>query len=116
MTQVAEAAPAPIKAPKVEQNGVSRPGAGTATEKVWAIADAQSIAAKAPAKRAEVLKEAEANGINLTTAATQFGKWCKFNGVKPTPAIKVEKPAKEPKAPKAKKEKAAAVAPEAVPV
>jgi len=76
----------PVKVPKIEQNGVTRPGADTATGRIWEIADAQSAEAKAPAKRADVLKAAEAEGINVTTAATQFGRWCKFNGVKATPA------------------------------
>ena len=100
----APAAPAVEKAPKISQNDVIRPGAGTATERVWVIADTISAAANAPAKRAEVLKAAEAEGINVTTAATQFGRWCKFHGVKPTPAAPKEKVAKEPKAPKAPKE------------
>lgn len=96
------------KAPKIEQNGVSRPGKGTATERIWVIADEISATAGAPAKRAEVLSKAEAEGINITTAATQFGRWCKFHGIVAAP--------KAPKEPKAKKAKAeAAPAAEAVP-
>jgi hypothetical protein len=112
MTETATA-PAVEKTTKVIQNDVTRPGAGTATERIWLIADEQSSAAGAPAKRADVLKQAEAEGINVTTAATQFGRWCKFHGVKPTPAAP-----KEPKAPKAKKEKKAKAeaAPAAEPV
>lgn len=106
---VADAKPA--KAPKVEQNGVTRPAAGTATGNVWKIADELSAAAQAPAKRADVLKAAEAEGINVTTAATQFGRWCKFNGVKATPAApKVSAEEKAAAVAAAKAEKAAKAA------
>lgn len=116
MSKSEAAAPAtekPAKAPKIEQNGVSRPGAGTATARIWEIADAQSAAKNAPTSRAEVLKAAEAEGINVTTAATQFGRWCKFNGVKAAP--KEPKPAKEKKVKGAKAAEVAAAQPEAVP-
>ena len=118
--QTAAPAPQEEKAPKVakiEQNGVSRPGAGTATEKVWLIADQISAANSAPAARGDVLKAAEAAGINVTTAATQYGKWTKFHGVKAAPKVKAEKVAKEAKPKKEKKAKATAeaAAPEEVP-
>lgn len=71
------------KIAKIEQNGVSRPKAGTATERVWAIADAKSQAAGKPATRKEVLDAALAEGLNVSTAATQYGRWCKFHGVTP---------------------------------
>ena len=83
----------PAKAPKIEQNGVTRPSAESATGKVWAVADSLSQAAGKPAGRAEVLKAAEAAGLNTTTAATQYGRWCKFNGVVKAPAEKKEAPA-----------------------
>lgn len=98
-TEVAE------KAPKIEQNGVSRPKVGTATERVWAIADSLSTAAGKAVERKPVLDAAVAEGINPATAATQYGRWCKFYGVKHAPA---EKAPKEPKAPKASKAKKAA--------
>ena len=101
-------APAVEKAPKVEQNGISRPKVGTATERVWAIADALSTAAGKAIERKPVLDACEAEGINPATAATQYGRWCKFFGVKHAP---VEKAPKAPKAPKAAK--AAKVAAEA---
>lgn len=104
-----EASTKPAKAPRIEQNGVSRPADGTSTGRIWAIADSVSAASGKPASRADVLKAAEAEGINVTTAATQFGRWCKFNCVKATPKPKVEKVAK------VKKEKAAKAAPAAVP-
>lgn len=100
-------APAVEKAPKVEQNGVSRPKVGTATERVWEIADALSTAAGKAIERKPVLDAAVAEGINPATAATQYGRWCKFFGVKHAP---VEKAPKEPKAPKAPKAAKAAAA------
>lgn len=73
------------KAPKVEQpkaNGVTRPKDGTATGKVWDIADALSKKAKKPTARKPVLEAAAEAGINPSTAATQYGRWRKFNGLK----------------------------------
>ncbi len=64
------------------QNGVTRPAAGTATARIWQIADEISAAAKAPASRADVLKVAEAEGLNGATCATQYGRWRVFNGLK----------------------------------
>lgn len=70
------------KPAKLMQNGQTRPAAGTTTVKVWDIADAISARNKVPAERAEVLKEAEAQGVNAATAATQYSRWCLFHGVK----------------------------------
>ena len=63
-------------------NGVTRPADGTATARIWQIADEISAAAKAPASRADVLKVAEAEGLNGATCATQYGRWRVFNGLK----------------------------------
>lgn len=118
MTESKEVAvPKAEKPAKIEQNGVTRPGAGTATEKVWLIADQLSAAAGAAAPRADVLKAAEAEGINVSTAATQYGKWTKFYGIKAAPKVAAPKVAKEAKPKKEKKAKATAeaAAPEVVP-
>ena len=107
------ATPVAEKPAKITQNNVSRPGVGTTTGRIWEIADTVSAQLKAPAPRADVMKQAEAEGINKATAATQYGKWCKFNGLKAElKAPKEDKPKTEkaPKAPKAKKETAAPVA------
>ena len=74
-------AQAEVKEPKIEKNGVVRPRTGTGTAKVWEIADALSAAANAPAKRKEVLDECTKQSINVSTAATQYGKWRKFHGL-----------------------------------
>ncbi len=88
-TPAAPAAPAapakPPKPPKVEQNGVTSPGVGTTTARIWEIADSISASIKAPAPRADVMKQAAAESINAATAATQYGKWRKFNGLKSEP-------------------------------
>jgi len=107
----AKPAAAEKKAPRVPQekhNGVSRPSAGTATGNVWAIAEAiqKRGKGKSPA-RADVLAACEADGINPATAATQFGKWCRFNGLtqaRPVVAAAKEKPtsAKKPAGKKGK--------------
>ena len=61
-------------------NGVTRPGDGTTTRKVWEISDEQTKATGAPAKRADVVAICAAQGINASTATTQYGKWSKYNG------------------------------------
>lgn len=103
-----EAATKPAKPAKVEQNGITRPKAGTQTARIWEIADALSAASGKPAPRADVLKSAVTEGLNEATAATQYGRWCKFYGVKAEPKPKVEKVKKEKKA---KAETAPAAAP-----
>lgn len=70
------------KAPKMpEQNGVRRPKPGTATGRVWEIADEVSEAKGAPAVRAEVLDVYVSEGGNPATGATQYNRWRKFHGL-----------------------------------
>ena len=122
-----EAAAKPAKAekkaaePKVERernekaNGVVRPAPDTKTGKVWSIADEMTKEQGTPAKRKDVLNECDAHGITASTAATQYGRWRKFNGLEgrgdaEETAVKAEKPAKQTKA---QKEAAAAEKPTA---
>lgn len=72
---------APVLAKMPSQNGVTRPKPGTATGRVWEIADELSEAAGTPAPRGEVLKAFEAEGGNAATGATQYGRWRKFHGL-----------------------------------
>jgi hypothetical protein len=67
--------------PRVTENGVARPGKDTKTGIVWAIADKLSQAMGKPAGRKAVLEQAEKQAINAATAATQYGRWRKFNGL-----------------------------------
>ncbi len=107
---------------KDQKNDVTRPSADTATGKVWAICDVIYAGATEdnPITRARVIKTAEADGINVSTAATQYGRWRKYMGLgKETAKAVVDgeaatKKAKTPKATKtAKAEAGAAVVEEA---
>lgn len=93
----------------VTQNGVARPMSGH-TAKIWEIADRISAETKAPAKRAAVISEAEAAGVHPSTAATQFGKWCRFHGLKLS-ELKASANAATEEPKKAKKAKKGAEAP-----
>ena len=80
--KAAKAAKEAAKIIRAVANGVTRPAAGTSTARIWQIADEISAKAKAPASRADVLKVAEAEGLNTATCATQYGRWRVFNGLK----------------------------------
>lgn len=68
------------KAAKQEQNGVTRPAAGTKTGQVWDIADQLSKSKGSRIERKHVIEEALKLGLNESTAATQYGRWMKFYG------------------------------------
>lgn len=122
-----EAAAKPAKAakkaaePKVERernekvNGVVRPAPDTKTGKVWSIADEMTKEQGTPAKRKDVLNECDAHGIAASTAATQYGRWRKFNGLEGRGDAEetTAKAEKAPKQTKAQKEAAAAEKPTA---
>lgn len=98
-------APAEKKAEKIvvvkdTQNGVTRPSAGTKTGLVWELADKISAKLKQPAGRGAVIKAATDKEINPSTAATQYGRWRKYNGLTGTGREET----KETKAAPAKKE------------
>lgn len=57
-----------------------RPGPGTITGRVWSMADELSVEGR-PASRWEVVEKASAEGINLSTAHTQYGRWRKAMGL-----------------------------------
>lgn len=87
-----------VKVAKDSQHGVTRPKADSKTGMVWAIADAMSAKLKAPAGRGAVIEAATAKEINPSTAATQYGRWRKYNGLVGTGRegeAKKEKPAKK---------------------
>lgn len=70
----------PPAAERVERNGVKRPRAGGACDKVWSHLDAvgdMSIS--------EVKAWATANGLNPNNAAIEIYQWRKFNGIKQQP-------------------------------
>lgn len=83
----APAAAAPAQPAREQRNGVSRPGAGTSTGRVWEIADQLSQQLGQPVPRGDVMKAGLAEGLNQATIATQYGRWRKFYGLgKATPA------------------------------
>lgn len=101
---------APEKPAKVERekaNGITRPSAGTATGKVWEIADSISATNNRPATRAEVVAAGAEAGINPATVTTQFGQWRRFYGIKKELVEKAPAAAKEAKPKKGKKAAAA---------
>jgi len=90
-----KATPAKAKKEKVVivrdvQNGVTRPSENTKTGIVWGIADKLSTN-EAPANRADVLAATAKKEINPATAATQYGRWRKYHGLKGTGKIAATK-------------------------
>lgn len=67
--------PKPAKAPSAAP---ARPKAGSTTGKVWDIADRVYAEAGNVLDRNAVIAACEAEGINASTAATQFAKWKRF--------------------------------------
>lgn len=81
----AKASNKPPRAPKAPSAPATRPKPGTATGKVWDIADAAFEAAGEvtdwKAFRAAVTELAKAEGINPGTVGVQFGKWKSSKGL-----------------------------------
>ena len=82
-------APKEPKEPRETANGQTRPKEGTVTGRIWAIADDLSQKKGEAANRKEVIEACNADGINVRTTATQFGRWCRFNDVRPGRSKKV---------------------------
>jgi hypothetical protein len=94
-------APAVLKAPKADKlqsNGITRPGPGTITGKVWAAADAITAQQNGVvAAIASVKAHPLTHNINDHTIKTQYSRWRQYNGVKgrlpmlnPTPVPTVQ--------------------------
>lgn len=60
-----------------EPRPLKRPKEGSATGKVWDIADELNAKEDAIPSRQDVIDAATAAGINSSTASTQYGKWKK---------------------------------------
>lgn len=113
--KAAEEAKSAAKAATPEQNGIKRPKSGTATGRVWEIADHISGQLEAPASIRAVLEAGKAEGLNDATIKTQYARWRQFHGVTGyvmDPRVAEEKARKEAEkqaaAEKAKAEKEAA--------
>lgn len=104
------AAPAEAKVKK-EKDPTGRPGEGTATRKVWDIADSlvlQSGNNTTPTRKA-VIEAAIAAGVNKATAGVQYGAWLKGMNRPPAPEpVKTSTPAEGQAAAPAGGEQAAA--------
>ena len=73
-----------VVTPKVERerkNGVLTPKPESNTGRIFAIADALSKKAGAPAKRADVVEAGVANGIKLGTATAAYQIWRNYHGL-----------------------------------
>ncbi len=88
----ASAAPRPPVLTKIEKNrdernGVKRPSAGTLCAQVWDLAWSLSELNESGnehskiATLSQVIKAAEARGINKFTARTQYARWRVFHGI-----------------------------------
>lgn len=81
--QPPQAATKAVRADRISKNAITRPADGTITGKVWAAADAISIAQNGtPATVAAVKAHASTAGINDHTVKTQYARWRQFNGIK----------------------------------
>lgn len=104
---------------KDTKNNVTRPSAGTATGTVWEICDTLYAQAtdENPITRARVIKAAEAEGVNVSTAATQYGRWRTYMalGRETSTVVKAAGEA-APKKTRVKKANAAEAAESAAPV
>ena len=78
------AAPKPVKEPRVVQNSIGQPSKGTTSARIWEIADYYTTETGSPAVRGDVVGACVAEGLNSSTASTQYGRWRKFNGLKGT--------------------------------
>lgn len=78
---VAEVKVKPAKANKVQQNNVTRPAENTTCGKIWATADAISLATHGVCPIAALKEHADIKSINDHTVKTQYAKWRQFNGI-----------------------------------
>ena len=60
---------------------VSKPARGTKTRRVWDIADEISARVRRPALRQEVVSTAQQEGLNPSTASTQYWRWVRAKGL-----------------------------------
>lgn len=74
------------KIEREKRNDVTKPAEGTITGRLWAIIDEISGDKGAPATRKEVLERSEAEGFNMTMAASLYAHWRKFHGLVGTAA------------------------------
>lgn len=72
----------PLKADKLQRNGITRPGADTKCGSIWAVADEISAKFHTIAAIAAIREDQRMAGIPEATIKTQYARWRQFNGVK----------------------------------
>lgn len=90
---------------KIQQNGITRPKAGTVVGGIWDFCDAKSAELGRPVKRGEVMEPLVKDGLNEATIATQYGRWRKFHGLQRTDEVKAAESAEREAAKAAAKAK-----------
>jgi len=80
--------PAKAKTPRVQQNGVTRPGPGKCLD-VWEAMEALHAKTGNVPTSADAAAWATANGANVSNATQELSRWRKFSGlVKPAKVAK----------------------------
>ena len=74
-------APMPTRQERRTQNGVMEPAPGSTTGRVWEIIETLRRP-DGTVYRQDVMDQCIGEGINPSTAASQWGKWNRFNGMK----------------------------------
>lgn len=90
---------------KIQQNGITRPKAGTVVGGIWDFCDAKSAELGRPVKRGEAMEPLAKDGLNEATIATQYGRWRKFHGLQRTEEVKAAESAEREAAKAAAKAK-----------
>lgn len=72
----------PLKADKLQRNGITRPGAETKCGSIWAVADEISATNHTIATIAAIRLDKRMEGIPEATIKTQYARWRQYNGVK----------------------------------
>jgi hypothetical protein len=73
----------PARADRQQKNGVTRPASGTATGKIWDLADKLSADAEGqPVPIATLRAHADLRQTNENTLKTQYARWRNYHGIK----------------------------------
>lgn len=70
-----------IEKNRPQQNGITRPSAGTTCLRVWDLCDSMTVSLGRTVPLSAVIDAAKGLGINQFTARTQYACWRKFNGI-----------------------------------
>ena len=70
--------------PRLEQNGIKMPSAGTTCRQIWDLCNSLSTAKGGCISKSELFEGSKELEINPFTLATQHYRWSKFYNVKPS--------------------------------